>query len=366
MPDCVGGWPSRQEQAAATQQLHRCIEQHGWDALRQCLEQAHLFPATHAPSSAGQVPATDPPSSAGQFPATDLPAHLPSSAAGHAGSALPGLPCSLNPSSAAASPVPATKAQSSAASEGEVLQTSQLSQLHVARSAMPALPIAPRPQLQLQAQYRSSLAPAQLRPQALSCPSLPPEMTQQPTGTTAVALIHPEQPVGTTAVAVIHPEQPVGPTAVAVIHPDQQHAVSQSVAGSLVAALQAPNLAQVCPSPAFIRISTVEPLSHSHSSLSGNQHYILCCCSGTHSCGATSFIGPKADQSCSQRACSTAIGPGQFEAWLRSKRPPDVCKTGGVGAAPLRSGCIEACLKACGKSPGSFAAQQLPHSRSTV
>ena len=319
-PACIGGWPSRQEQAAATQQFHKSIEEHGWDAMRQRLEQAQLFPATDAPSStrqvpapdllsaagklpttdllssAGQVPATLPLSSAGQLPTTNplssagqLPANspspscLPSSAAGHVGSARPGLPCSPDASSAAASSVPATKAQSPAASEREVLQTSQPSQLQAARPSMPALPIAPQPQLQLQAQRRSSLAPAQLQPQTLSCPSLPSEMTQQPTGTTAVALTHPEQPIGTTAETVIHPEQPVGAIAVAVVHPEQQHVVST---GSLIAAVQAPTSAQVRPSQAIICISTIELLSHSHSSLSGDRSYILRCCSVTHSCGA--------------------------------------------------------------------------------
>ena len=111
---------------------------------------------------------------------------------------------------------------------------------------MPALPIAP--QLQLQAQHRSSLAPAQLQSQTLSCPSLPPEQTQQTTGTTAVAMIHPEQPVGATAVTLIHSEQPVGAIPMDAMNPAQQHVMSQRVTGSFVAAEQAPDSAQVCPS----------------------------------------------------------------------------------------------------------------------
>ncbi len=276
--------------------------------MRQRLAQAQLFPATDAPSSAGQVPATDllssaaqvpatnapslagqlpatiPLSSAGQVPATNplssagqvpatvplssaeqflatnplssagqlpanrpSPAYSPSSIAGHVGSPLPGLPYSLDSASAAASTVPPTKAQSPAACEREVLQISELSQPadqpQAARPSMPASPIQPQPQLQ--AQGRSSLAPAQLQPQTMNCPSLPPEMTQQPTGTTAVALTHPEQPVGTTAVALTHPEQPLGSTAVDVTHPEQQQAMSHPVTGSFVAAEQAPNSAQV-------------------------------------------------------------------------------------------------------------------------
>ena len=219
---------------------------------------AGQLPAAHPLSSAGQLPATIPLSSAGQLPATDLPssagklpanraspAYLPSSVAGHAGSPLSLLPFSLAPASAAASSVPDTKAQSPTASEREVLRTSELPQLQPANSSMPASPIALRPQLQLQAQRRSGLAHAQVWPQTLSCPSLPPEKTQQATGTTAVAMIHPEQPVETTAVDVIHPEQ--------------QHVVAQSMTGSLIAAGQALNFAQVRLSQAVIRISTVEP-----------------------------------------------------------------------------------------------------------
>ena len=255
-PDCVGGGPSRQEQAAATQNFHRCIEEHGWHAKRQRLDQAQVFPATDAPSSAaqlfatnplssaGQLPTTNSLSSAGQLPATDLPssagklpahraspAYLPSSIARHAGPCLPGLPYALGSSPADASVTPATKAQIPAASERKVLQPSEPSQLQVASSSMPASAIALRPQLQLQAQRTSSLAPAHLQPQMLSCPSVPPEMTRQPTETTAVALTHPQQPEGTTAVAVVHPEQ--------------QHVVAHSVSGSLLAAVEAPNSAQV-------------------------------------------------------------------------------------------------------------------------
>ncbi len=394
-PNCVGGWPSRQERAAASQHFYSSTEQHGWDAMRRRLAQTQLFPATNGPSSAGQVPATDAPSfagqlpatfalssagqlpttiplsSAGQLPATDLPsaagklpahpAYLPSSAAGHVGSPLPGLPYSLDSFSAAASLVPATKAPSPTASECEVLQTSELSQLQAASCSMPASPTAL--QLQLQAQHRSSLAPAQLQPETLSCPSPTPEMSQQPTGTTAVALVH--------------PEQPVGPSGVAEIRPEQQHAVSQSVAGSFIAAVEAPNSAQVRPLQAIICISTTLNCAISYSQqLSGSQH-ILWCCSGTHSCGAasftgfnfdyrcgaTSFIAHKAHHNCSQHACSTSVGPGQFGVTLRADRPPDICRSGFVGAALLRSGCIEACgLRACGKSLGRLAAQQLPRS----
>ena len=207
---------------------------------------AKTLPARDPPSSAGRFPATNPLSTAGQLSATDLPssagkllasrpspANLPSSVARHAGSPLPALPYSLDSSSADASLAPATKAQSPAASEREVLQTSELSQLQPANSSMPASPIAlpPQLQLQMQAQDRSSLAPAQLQPQMLSCPSRPPEKTQQPTGPTAVAPTCCSGCVKATAVAVVHPEQ--------------QHVVSQRVAGSFAAAVQAPNLAQV-------------------------------------------------------------------------------------------------------------------------